>query len=180
MEFDSNKGKVTLWQFLLQLLLDHRYAELIRWTNNAGEFVLLRAEEVARLWGLRKDNNHRMNYDKLSRALRYYYQKNIIRKVHGHKFVYRFIGLNNLKGFAFPAAHLASEQSKENSVMQPGDRFPPPPHPPPEVNKSSTTKKTPKTHRNSTTSLEFPGNSQSKGYGDFSRGLLPGLGAASA
>ncbi|VDP83185.1 unnamed protein product [Echinostoma caproni] len=37
-----------------------------------------------------------MNYDKLSRALRYYYEKNIIRKVHGHKFVYQFMGLRNL------------------------------------------------------------------------------------
>ncbi|VDM00006.1 unnamed protein product [Schistocephalus solidus] len=175
LEFDSSKGKVTLWQFLLQLLLDHRYAELIRWTNNAGEFVLLRAEEVARLWGLRKDNNHRMNYDKLSRALRYYYQKNIIRKVHGHKFVYRFIGLNNLKGLTFPTAHLAAEQSKENSIMQLGGRFPLP-----ETSKSPSSKKSPKTNRNSTTSAEFPGNGPSKGYAGFAKGLVPGLGAASA
>lgn len=66
--------------------------------------MLLRAEEVARLWGLRKDNNHRMNYDKLSRALRYYYQKNIIRKVQGYKFVYKFIGLHRLKGPGSPYA----------------------------------------------------------------------------
>ncbi|XP_032365094.1 ETS domain-containing protein Elk-1 [Etheostoma spectabile] len=33
-----------------------------------------------------------MNYDKLSRALRYYYDKNIIKKVSGQKFVYRFVG----------------------------------------------------------------------------------------
>lgn len=32
-----------------------------------------------------------MNYDKLSRALRYYYDKNIIKKVNGQKFVYRFV-----------------------------------------------------------------------------------------
>lgn len=32
-----------------------------------------------------------MNYDKLSRALRYYYDKNIIKKVTGQKFVYRFV-----------------------------------------------------------------------------------------
>jgi len=51
---------------------------------------LVNAEEVARLWGLRK-NKHNMNYDKLSRALRYYYDKNIIKKVLGQKFVYRFV-----------------------------------------------------------------------------------------
>lgn len=81
---------ITLWQFLLELLLSNQYTHIIAWTNNDGEFKLLNAEEVARLWGLRK-NKHNMNYDKLSRALRYYYDKNIIRKVLGQKFVYRFV-----------------------------------------------------------------------------------------
>ncbi|KAH7638783.1 ets domain-containing protein [Dermatophagoides farinae] len=76
---------ITLWQFLLELLLNHEYKDIITWTNNDGEFKLVNAEEVARLWGLRK-NKHNMNYDKLSRALRYYYDKNIIKKVLGQKF----------------------------------------------------------------------------------------------
>ncbi len=83
---DSN---VTLWQFLLELLLGgSQHAHLISWTGEEGEFKLLDAEAVARLWGQRK-NKANMNYDKLSRALRYYYDKNIIRKVMGQKFVYR-------------------------------------------------------------------------------------------
>ncbi|XP_051914301.1 ETS domain-containing protein Elk-3 isoform X2 [Hippocampus zosterae] len=81
---------ITLWQFLLHLLEDQRQRHLISWTSEDGEFKLLDAEEVARLWGLRK-NKHNMNYDKLSRALRYYYDKNIIKKVSGQKFVYRFV-----------------------------------------------------------------------------------------
>ncbi|CAN0100584.1 unnamed protein product [Lampetra fluviatilis] len=81
---------ITLWQFLLQLLLDVRNQNLIAWTSSDGEFKLLQAEEVARLWGLRK-NKTNMNYDKLSRALRYYYEKNIIKKVNGQKFVYKFV-----------------------------------------------------------------------------------------
>lgn len=84
---DSN---ITLWQFLLELLVSNQHNHIIRWTNNDGEFKLLNAEEVARLWGLRK-NKLNMNYDKLSRALRYYYDKNIIKKVMGQKFVYKFV-----------------------------------------------------------------------------------------
>ncbi|XP_077140167.1 ETS domain-containing protein Elk-1-like isoform X4 [Ranitomeya variabilis] len=80
----------TLWQFLLQLLEEQSHRHLISWTSNDGEFKLLDAEEVARLWGLRK-NKTNMNYDKLSRALRYYYDKNIIKKVSGQKFVYKFV-----------------------------------------------------------------------------------------
>ncbi|XP_022253679.1 ETS domain-containing protein Elk-4-like isoform X2 [Limulus polyphemus] len=89
----TNSGmetNITLWQFLLELLLSNHYNHIITWTNNDGEFKLVNAEEVARLWGLRK-NKHNMNYDKLSRALRYYYDKNIIKKVLGQKFVYRFV-----------------------------------------------------------------------------------------
>ncbi|XP_060133088.1 ETS domain-containing protein Elk-4 isoform X2 [Zootoca vivipara] len=81
---------ITLWQFLLQLLQEPRSKDIICWTSNDGEFKLLQAEEVARLWGIRK-NKPSMNYDKLSRALRYYYVKNIIKKVNGQKFVYKFV-----------------------------------------------------------------------------------------
>ncbi|XP_043107340.1 ETS domain-containing protein Elk-4 isoform X2 [Puntigrus tetrazona] len=93
-------SSVTLWQFLLQLLLDPSNDQLICWTNDDGEFKLLQAEEVARLWGARKKKPS-MNYDKLSRALRYYYDKNIIKKVNGQKFVYRFVSYPDiLKGDA--------------------------------------------------------------------------------
>lgn len=79
-----------LWQFLLEILKSEKFYNIIRWTNSRGEFKLIDAEEVARMWGLRK-NKTNMNYDKLSRALRYYYQKNIIQKVLGQKFVYRSV-----------------------------------------------------------------------------------------
>lgn len=68
------ESSITLWQFLLQLLLDQSHKHLICWTSHDGEFKLLKSEEVAKLWGLRK-NKTNMNYDKLSRALRYYYDK---------------------------------------------------------------------------------------------------------
>ena len=81
-------------------------SSLISWTSKDGEFKLHKSEEVAKLWGMRK-NKTNMNYDKLSRALRYYYDKvsvkiyihvnfnrkfqNIIKKVSGQKFVYKFV-----------------------------------------------------------------------------------------
>ncbi|CAB4055971.1 unnamed protein product [Lepeophtheirus salmonis] len=43
----------------------------------------------ARRWGERKSKPN-MNYDKLSRALRYYYDKNIMTKVHGKRYAYKF------------------------------------------------------------------------------------------
>ena len=91
------EANITLWQFLLELLLNEEYKEIITWTNDDGEFKLVNAEEVAKLWGQRKNKNN-MNYDKLSRALRYYYDKNIIKKVLGQKFVYRFVAFpENIK-----------------------------------------------------------------------------------
>ncbi|KAA0203209.1 hypothetical protein HAZT_HAZT009814 [Hyalella azteca] len=86
---DAMISNITLWQFLLELLNSGQHQHLIMWTGIEGEFKLINAEEVAEVWGLRKNRNN-MNYDKLSRALRYYYDKNIIKKVLGQKFVYRY------------------------------------------------------------------------------------------
>jgi hypothetical protein len=46
-------------------------------------------DEVARKWGDKKSKKN-MNYDKLSRALRYYYDKNILTKMSGKRYAYRF------------------------------------------------------------------------------------------
>lgn len=43
---------------------------------------LRRIFQVARRWGAQK-NRPAMNYDKLSRSLRYYYEKGIMQKVAG-------------------------------------------------------------------------------------------------
>ena len=47
---------------------------------------------MARRWGMRK-NKPKMNYEKLSRGLRYYYDKNIIHKTAGKRYVYRWASL---------------------------------------------------------------------------------------
>lgn len=102
------ESAITLWQFLLQLLLDQSHKHLICWTSNDGEFKLLKSEEVAKLWGLRK-NKTNMNYDKLSRALRYYYDKNIIKKVIGQKFVYKFVSFPDILKMDPQAVELGRE-----------------------------------------------------------------------
>ncbi|KAJ3612238.1 hypothetical protein NHX12_020514 [Muraenolepis orangiensis] len=105
------ESAITLWQFLLQLLLDQSHKHLICWTSADGEFKLLRSEDVAKLWGLRK-NKTNMNYDKLSRALRYYYDKNIIKKVIGQKFVYKFV--------SFPEILKMDPATVENGYLRSG------------------------------------------------------------
>ncbi|CCD73307.1 Transcription factor ast-1 [Caenorhabditis elegans] len=85
----SGSGQTQLWQFLLELLSDKRYSEVITWEGTQGEFKLVDPDEVARKWGERKSKPN-MNYDKMSRALRYYYDKNIMAKVHGKRYAYKF------------------------------------------------------------------------------------------
>ncbi|XP_065226060.1 transcriptional regulator ERG-like [Planococcus citri] len=85
----GGSGQIQLWQFLLELLADSTNANCITWEGTNGEFKLTDPDEVARRWGERKSKPN-MNYDKLSRALRYYYDKNIMTKVHGKRYAYKF------------------------------------------------------------------------------------------
>ncbi|KAM3872933.1 fli-1 proto-oncogene, ETS transcription factor-related sequence [Diretmus argenteus] len=82
-------GQIQLWQFLLELLSDSNNASIITWEGTNGEFKMTDPDEVAKRWGERKSKPN-MNYDKLSRALRYYYDKNIMTKVHGKRYAYKF------------------------------------------------------------------------------------------
>ncbi|XP_059471735.1 ETV5-related protein Ets96B-like [Neocloeon triangulifer] len=84
------KGSLQLWQFLVTLLDDPGNRSCIAWTGRGLEFKLIEPEEVARRWGVQK-NRPAMNYDKLSRSLRYYYEKGIMQKVAGERYVYKFV-----------------------------------------------------------------------------------------
>ncbi|NWW81424.1 ETV4 protein, partial [Climacteris rufus] len=86
----QRRGSLQLWQFLVALLDDPTNSHFIAWTGRGMEFKLIEPEEVARLWGIQK-NRPAMNYDKLSRSLRYYYEKGIMQKVAGERYVYRFV-----------------------------------------------------------------------------------------
>uniref|UniRef100_A0A0N4ZII2 ETS domain-containing protein n=1 Tax=Parastrongyloides trichosuri TaxID=131310 RepID=A0A0N4ZII2_PARTI len=83
-------GQIQLWQFILELLGNgHVFNYCISWEGGHGEFKLHDPDEVAKKWGERKGKPN-MNYDKLSRALRYYYDKCIMTKVHGKRYCYKF------------------------------------------------------------------------------------------
>lgn len=83
---------IHLWQFLKELLSDpQQHGSCIRWLDRArGIFKIEDSVRVARLWGRRK-NRPAMNYDKLSRSIRQYYRKGIMKKTErSQRLVYQF------------------------------------------------------------------------------------------
>lgn len=95
---------ISLWQFLLEMLEDKRYRNLIRWVSNTpsepfatielnrmnekgyhdNEFFILEPFEVARRWAVRRNKSCNMTCSKFKRILRYYYnKKKILQKVVG-------------------------------------------------------------------------------------------------
>ena len=88
---ELNTNGRLLWDFLQQLLNDpqQRYTSYIAWKNKeTGVFKIVDPAGLAKLWGIQK-NHLSMNYDKMSRALRYYYRVNILRKVQGERHCYQ-------------------------------------------------------------------------------------------
>ncbi|CAH1118565.1 unnamed protein product [Phaedon cochleariae] len=117
----GNNGQIQLWQFLLELLTSKEYKSIIQWIGKEGEFKLNHPEVVAHLWGERK-NKPMMNYEKLSRALRYYYDGDMISKVHGKRFVYKFVcDLKQLLGYS--AVELSNLVRTGNPNGSPADFY---------------------------------------------------------
>lgn len=113
----GNNGQIQLWQFLLDILTDKEHRNIIQWIDGGeGEFKLSDPERVANLWGERK-NKPTMNYEKLSRALRYYYDGDMISKVTGKRFVYKFVcDLSQLIGYsAQELSNLVNESDRKTS-----------------------------------------------------------------
>ncbi|XP_014698654.1 ETS-related transcription factor Elf-3 isoform X1 [Equus asinus] len=80
-----------LWEFIRDILIHPELNEgLMKWENRReGVFKFLRSEAVAQLWGQKKRNSS-MTYEKLSRAMRYYYKREILERVDGRRLVYKF------------------------------------------------------------------------------------------
>uniref|UniRef100_A0A1A8QWR4 Ets variant 5 n=2 Tax=Nothobranchius TaxID=28779 RepID=A0A1A8QWR4_9TELE len=122
----QRRGSLQLWQFLLTLLDNPANGHLIVWTGRNMEFKLIDPEEVARLWGIQK-NRPAMNYDKLSRSLRYYYEKGIMQKVAGERYVYKFVcNPDALFSMAFPENQRPSLKVDLDAILPPNeeDGFP--------------------------------------------------------
>ncbi|KAL7010576.1 hypothetical protein ACKWTF_016924 [Chironomus riparius] len=77
----TTSSHIHLWQFLKELLASPQtHGTAIRWLDRTkGIFKIEDSVRVARLWGTRK-NRPAMNYDKLSRSIRQYYKKGIMKK----------------------------------------------------------------------------------------------------
>ena len=83
---------IHLWQFIKELLLHPElHSSSIHWVDReTGIFKIVDSVRVATLWGKRK-NRPAMNYDKLSRSLRQYYKKGIMKKTERtQRLVYQF------------------------------------------------------------------------------------------
>uniref|UniRef100_A0A8C3PN50 ETS-related transcription factor Elf-3 n=1 Tax=Calidris pygmaea TaxID=425635 RepID=A0A8C3PN50_9CHAR len=80
-----------LWEFIRDILIHPELNEgLMKWEDRQeGVFKFLRSEAVAQLWGQKKKNSS-MTYEKLSRAMRYYYKREILERVDGRRLVYKF------------------------------------------------------------------------------------------
>ncbi|XP_069095046.1 ETS-related transcription factor Elf-3 [Pleurodeles waltl] len=80
-----------LWEFIRDILIHPELNEgLMKWEDRSeGIFKFLRSEAVAQLWGQKKKNTS-MTYEKLSRAMRYYYKREILERVDGRRLVYKF------------------------------------------------------------------------------------------
>ncbi|XP_064480451.1 SAM pointed domain-containing Ets transcription factor-like [Ornithodoros turicata] len=88
----ASHSHIHLWQFLKELLSQPQlYGSCIRWLDRSrGVFKIEDSVRVARLWGKRK-NRPAMNYDKLSRSIRQYYKKGIMKKTErSQRLVYQF------------------------------------------------------------------------------------------
>ncbi|XP_071841624.1 uncharacterized protein [Apostichopus japonicus] len=103
-ESSPGSRQIQLWHFILELLGKEEYRDVITWQGDYGEFLIKDPDELARLWGIRKCKPH-MNYDKLSRALRYYYNKRILHKTKGKRFTYKF-NFNKLVLVNYPGSDL--------------------------------------------------------------------------
>merc|ERR1711884_100941 len=72
--------KITQWIMSLLQNPQHNPSVLTWEDEKTGTFKINNTTQYAKLWG-KKKNNHKMNYEKLSRAMRYYYKNGELKAV---------------------------------------------------------------------------------------------------
>ena len=84
------KTSTYVWEFLRNLLLmGDKNSEVIKWTNRSkGVFVIKNPDAIAKLWG-KVTKKDKMNYDKMSRSIRYCYCKQYLEHLN-ENFTFRF------------------------------------------------------------------------------------------
>lgn len=83
----SNSTK--LFEFILYLLTEPQYSSVIAWEGTSGQFRIIRPDEVARLWGERNGRPN-MTFKSFRRCMRYSYNKNVLTKIRGRSYTYKF------------------------------------------------------------------------------------------
>ncbi|XP_045132635.1 uncharacterized protein LOC123516926 [Portunus trituberculatus] len=128
-ELKKKKKKTgRLWEFIRNLLLNPETCpSMVKWENpEEGLFRFIDGEKVAKRWGERKGNKE-MNYEKLSRAMRYYYKTQIFEAVIGRRLVYKF----GKKASGWRTSNPNFANPPENpSLEEPTPAAAPPPPPP--------------------------------------------------
>uniref|UniRef100_A0AC35UEC0 ETS domain-containing protein n=1 Tax=Rhabditophanes sp. KR3021 TaxID=114890 RepID=A0AC35UEC0_9BILA len=86
---------IHLHKFIRELLNSGQHTDAVEWSDKSnGEFRFLDEKKIAQAWGERKGNPN-MNYEKLTRGIRYYYNRKLVIKVSGVKHTYRFLDNKN-------------------------------------------------------------------------------------
>ncbi|XP_065654539.1 transcription factor ets-4-like isoform X2 [Hydra vulgaris] len=87
---NTTSDKIRLYEYLLYLLKESQ-TDCVRWINKqTGEFEITSSAKISLKWGKLR-GNPKMTYEKLARALRHYYKKNILcHYKHREKLRYKF------------------------------------------------------------------------------------------
>merc|ERR1711962_675912 len=89
---ERKKGStLKISQWIVKLLRDpETNPSVIMWEDEPeGKFRVINSNAFAQLWAVEK-KNPAMNYEKLSRAMRYYYRNKEIEMVKGERLTYKF------------------------------------------------------------------------------------------
>eukprot|EP00731_Ephydatia_muelleri_P006050 Em0003g298a len=110
-----------LWEFTLKILERPSYSYMVSWENKKeGVFRFHNAQAFATLWG-RHRNRPNMTYDKVARALRYYYKRDILNQTpEGESRTVSLTGQQATDGPTPPKAEMKKPQLK-SCFMSPTD-----------------------------------------------------------